>query len=234
MRKARRGKLPKIRRIVALDAIPEGVGRAAEMGKPVYVIPGRASLDSSEATYTLAANSLLAYTAEIAAKAGIKVLVTAATPEVIPLFEDSIRSAYAVAGNPDLYSPTDIRFAPSWSPWCQAVYATIARVRPGLNLIVGSFGHEVVNIGEIGHIYAGMNIGGTPSMSNMCFMVATCDYSFISEEVLAAGAYVSKNPDLLGTIESEDYLKAILLAIFVIGIILITIGNTAIIDLLKM
>jgi len=233
-RRARTGKLPYIRHIRALDAIPEGVGRATELGRPIYMAPGRAPLNSDTSSYTLAANSILAYTAGLAAEVNTKVLVTAAYPELIPLFEDSIRNAYVIAGNPELYSPTDIQFAPSAFPWVQAVLGTIGRERPGLNLIMGSFGHEIVNIAEAGHIYGGMNIGGTASMSNLAFIVACCDYSFISEELFVAGAYISKDPDALGSIEAEDYLKAILLALFFVGIIMITFGSTAIYDFLKM
>jgi len=233
-RKARLGKLPYIRQIPALDAIVEGVGRATELGKPVYVVPGRGSLSSGASADTLAANSLMSYVAEVAAKVGTKVITTAAFPELLPLFEDTIRTGYAAAGRPELFDPGDIRYAPSTFPWVQAVLGTIGREKPGLCVIIGSFGHEVVNIGEAGHIHGAMNIGGTASMSNLAFMVATCDYSFISEEMYVAGAYVTKDPDQLGSIEAEDYLKAVLLAIFVIGIIAITFGSSAVIDLLKM
>jgi hypothetical protein len=54
----------------------------------------------------------------------------------------------------------------------------------------------------------------------MPFMIATCDYMLLSEELYAAGASISQDPDLLGTIRGEDILKYIFIAVIAIGFLL--------------
>jgi hypothetical protein len=68
----------------------------------------------------------------------------------------------------------------------------------------------------------------------MPFMVATCDYMLLAEELFAAGAAISQNRDMLGSIKGEDYMKLVLIAITAIGFILGAINITIIADLLGM
>lgn len=46
MLRARVGKLPYIRRVAGLDAIEEAVGRATELGRPVFYVPGRTEINT--------------------------------------------------------------------------------------------------------------------------------------------------------------------------------------------
>jgi hypothetical protein len=78
-----------------------------------------------------------------------------------------------------------------------------------------------------------MQIGGTANTGQIPFLVATCDYVLISEELYAASASVSKNSDVLGSLQGEDYVKIGLAALIIIGYILAVIGNDALIKILQ-
>jgi len=89
-------------------------------------------------------------------------------------------------------------------------------------------------LGEAGNTIGAMQIGGTANTHQMPFIIATCDYALISEELYAASATISRDPDVLGCIKGEDILKLILLAVIGIGFILGLSGTTFLADILRM
>jgi hypothetical protein len=56
------------------------------------------------------------------------------------------------------------------------------------------------------------------------FFVATCDYTLIGEELYAAGAYLTREPVLLGSMRGQDIAKAIVILIGIAGIIATSFG----------
>ena len=97
---------------------------------------------------------------------------------------------------------------------------------------MGGFYYESVVIGEAGSHIGALQIGGTANTHQMPFMIATCDYMLLSEELYAAGASISQDPDLLGTIRGEDILKYVFIAVIAIGFLLGFGRMTLLIDLL--
>jgi hypothetical protein len=79
-----------------------------------------------------------------------------------------------------------------------------------------------------------MQIAGTNNTHQMPFLVATCDYMLLAEELFAAGAAISQDHDMLGSIKGEDYVKVLLMAITGLGFILGALNITIIADLLGM
>ncbi|MBE0633051.1 hypothetical protein IH574_00640 [Candidatus Bathyarchaeota archaeon] len=58
-------KLPQFRRLSGLDALPEMVGRAAEMNRPVHFTTGLGDLTSTVAPQLVAGLAVLAHVAEL-------------------------------------------------------------------------------------------------------------------------------------------------------------------------
>ena len=56
----------------------------------------------------------------------------------------------------------------------------------------------------------------------------------LAEELFAAGAAISQNRDMLGSIKGEDFMKVVLVAILGVGFILGALNITIIADLLGM
>ena len=59
---------------------------------------------------------------------------------------------------------------------------------------------------------------GAP-MPRDAFMVATCDYVIIGEEFYAASAYLSQDQVLKGSLKAQDVVKAVILALIVLGVL---------------
>lgn len=96
--------------------------------------------------------------------------------------------------------------------------------KPGAIFLQGIFYAEALILAETGHSVGAIQVAGTTMTSQLPFFVAACDYTLIGEEMLAASAYLSKDPDMVGTIKGEDAGKLIILLFILIMVILGSIG----------
>jgi hypothetical protein len=78
-----------------------------------------------------------------------------------------------------------------------------------------------------------MVISGTTYLSNIACLAASSDYVMIGEEMLAAGAYLSRDPAQLSTIRTQDVMKMVLIAILILGVITFSFANEVVINLLN-
>jgi hypothetical protein len=223
-----------IRNLPAMEAIPEAVGRAAEMGAPVFWTPGiSGSLNnSSQGPQVLASISILQYVTEECAKAGVHLQAIVPLPDALPLIEETMRTAYLRQGKPEMFDVEQITFISEQSPYLSGVLGYFQRAKPASNILVGGFYYESVVIGEAGNTIGAMQIGGTNNTHQMPFLVATCDYMLLAEELFAAGAAITRDRDMLGAIKGEDIIKLLLIAITGIGFILGAAGISVIADIL--
>lgn len=233
IRNAIRGKIPYLRRLPALEAIDEAVGRAAEMGRPVHVSPGTGSLTSQYGAETLAGISAVNYATRIAARKGTDIICTVVRTEVQPIAEEAVRTAFMMEGEAEKYDLGMIRFIPYGTAYDSAIMGIADRERPGANIIVGAYWHAALYLIENMNRIGAMSIGGTTRPVMTPFFIGGCDYALIAEEVLAVGAYLSDNPVTKGSFLGQDYAKYLAVIIIVIGAIAISLGSDAIIQLLK-
>jgi hypothetical protein len=224
----------RVRSLPAMTAIPEAVGRAAEMGQPVFwtVGIGGGLNDATQGPQILASISILEYVTEECVKAGVEIDAFCPLPDALPLVEETMRTAYLSQGKPEEFSLDRITFISGQSAYLSGVLGYFQRERPASNILVGGFYYESVVIGEAGNTIGAMQIGGTNNTHQMPFLVATCDYMLLAEELFAAGAVVSQDPDMLGSIRGEDMMKWLLVAVMAVGFLLGAAGITAIADLL--
>jgi Domain of unknown function (DUF6754) len=222
-----------IRSMPAMSAIPEAVGRAAEMGRPVFWTPGISGPlnNSSQGPQVLASISILGYLTEECVKAGVHIQAIVPLPDALPLVEETMRTAYLVQGKPDEFNTEQITFISEQSPYLSAVLGYFQRERPASNILLGGFYYESVVIGEAGNHIGAMQIGGTNNTHQMPFLVATCDYMLLAEELFAAGAAISQDRDMLGSIKGEDYFKLFLMGIIGLGFLLGAAGISVIANL---
>ena len=238
MDQAKKGSKIKARTFPAVAAIPEAVGRAAEMGKPIYYSTGQgqATLNNQlNGPQTLAGISILGYTTRLCVKSGVKLTYFTDIADSLPLVEETMRTAYLAEGKPEEFDPTvSINFQNDQSPYLTASLGWIQRERPASSIMMGGFYYEAVVLGEAGNTIGAMQIGGTANTHQLPFFVATCDYTLIMEELYAASAEISGNPDVLGSLKGEDYLKFLILGILGIGFLLGLINNMALINFLRL
>ena len=235
---AKRGKKIVIRRLAAMEAIPEAIGRAAELGKPAVFATGigygGTLSDSISGAEILSGINIMGYAARLSANKGSDLWVYTPIVDSIPLIEETLRNSYLLEGKPELFNPTHIRINPTQSSHLSAYLGFLQREVPASCIFIGGILFEAVVMGEAGNTIGAMQISGTANVFQIPFLVASTDYTLIMEEVYAAGAMTHPNPDSLGTLYGEDIIKFILLALLVIGVLLAFGRQTLLIDLLKM
>lgn len=110
IRASRKGKVPKIRELTAMNAIDESIGRSVEMGRPVHFSAGVGNLTVRGAPVTLASLSFLSHIAETCARYDCGLVVTVAQGDVYAASDEIMRAAYLRAGKPEMYTPDMLRF----------------------------------------------------------------------------------------------------------------------------
>ena len=222
---ARAGSVPRIRRIAGLEAVEEAVGRATEMGRPILFVPGIQDMDNP---MTVAGITVLSRVAGTAAQYDATLDVPVSRSLVMQAARESVQAAALQAGQPDWYDPERIRYITD-EQFGYAAYAAgaMARDKPAACFYMGCFFAESLIFSETGNSIGAIQIAGTAESSQLPFFVAACDYTLIGEEFFAASAYLSGEPDQLGTLQGQDAGKLAVLAFIVIGTVVATMASLA-------
>ena len=207
-----------IRRIAGLDAVDEAIGRATEMGRPIFYLCG---LDPMTTVSTIAATNLLGHVAKHVADYESQVKVPCYDPIVMSVCQETVREAYFEAGRPDAYNPDNIFFLTNDQfSYVTAVNGMMVRERPAANFFFGYYYAESLLLGEVGQSTGAIQIAGTDSNVQIPFFITSCDYVLIGEELYAASAYISREPKLLGSLKASDMAKAVIILVLLIGFVL--------------
>ena len=225
---ARRGAGLQTRRVAGLDALDEALGRAAEMGRPVHYTMGLQEFEAQ----TFASMEILRYATTQCAKLDVRIITTNYHPAVHPVIEEVVRGAYIEAGRPDAYREDDVRYLSNQQlAYTSGVIAILEREKVAVNLLFGRFYAESLIFAESGYAVGAMQIAGTANTHQLPFLVAACDYTLIGEEMYAAGAYLSQNPVLTGSLMGQELGKYIAVILIIFGTILATANVTFLQDI---
>ena len=199
---AKAGKELFIRKIAGLEAVDEAVGRATEMGKKVFYIPGTQDMDNVQ---TIAGLTIISRVAKLTAEYETKLEVPVSRSLVMITAREIVKEAYLNAGRPDYYSDdmiyylTDDQFG-----YAAGIDGLVVRQRPATIFYMGAFYAESLILAETGNSIGAIQIAGTAMPAQLPFFVAACDYTLIGEELFAASAYLSREPKLLGSLKGQD------------------------------
>jgi Domain of unknown function (DUF6754) len=218
-----------VRRIPALDAVDEAIGRATEMGKSVLYIPGGLDVDDPQ---TIASMNILSRVADKVATYGSKLILPCNRAMQMSMARETVRESYLRVGKPDDYKEDNIRYlTDDQFGYVAGVDGIMMRERPAANFYLGAFYAESLILAETGFSTGAIQIAGTAMIDQLPFFVAACDYTLIGEELYAAGATLSQDPVQLGTIKGQDVAKALFLILIVVGVIISLTGHTFFYDL---
>jgi hypothetical protein len=220
--RAKAGKKLFIRKIAGLEAVDEAVGRATEMGRKMFYIPGTQDIENIQ---TIAGVTILGRVAKLAAEYETKLDVPVSRSLVMVIAREIVKEAYVNAGRPDAFHEdivhylTDDQFG-----YAAAVDGMVVREQPATIFYMGAFYAESLILAETGNSIGAIQIAGTAMPAQLPFFVAACDYTLIGEELYAASAYLSKEPKLLGSLKGQDLGKGLILLVILIGVIIQTLG----------
>jgi len=217
---ARRGRPMKVRRIAALEAITDAVGRATEMGRSILFVPGIQDMDNIQ---TVAGLTVLGNVSRTAAEYDAAIEVPTSRSLVMEAAREAVQASYLAAGRADAYNADAIRYITDEQfGFVAYVSGRMVREKPAACFYMGCFFAESLILAETGNSIGAIQIAGTAESSQLPFFVAACDYTLIGEEFMAASAYLSGEPDQIGSLKGQDVAKAIAAIIIIIGVVLAT------------
>jgi len=220
---AKSGKPLKVREISGLSAVDEAVGRATEMGRSVLFVPGIQDINDIQ---TIAGITVLSRVSKTAAEYGAKVEVPTSRSLVMTAARETVQASYLAVGAPDafnkdlIYYVTDEQFG-----YVAHVSGKMVREKPAACFYMGSFFAESLILAETGNSIGAIQIAGTAQPAQLPFFVAACDYTLIGEEFFAASAYLSGEPEQLGSLKGQDVGKVIVAIFMLLGVTMLTLAN---------
>jgi len=232
---AKRGEPPKVRRLPGFNAIDEAIGRSVEMGRPVFCSHGIGNMrDATYGPQTIAGLSVLDYVARKCAAVGTRVIVPVRQTTVWPVASDIVETAYRIEGRPEDYDEDDIMFlSPQQFGYSSSYMGLMEREQAGANIMVGAYWAESLQLAETGQRVGAMQISGTANTHQLAFFVCATDYALIGEEIFAAGAYATGDTDLMASLAGQDVGRILAVILMIIGVILITMGSEALLNLME-
>lgn len=219
---AKLGKRLYIRPINGLSAIDEAVGRATEMGKPVYFIPGTGELDE---ILTIAGMTVLGHVSRVAARARTTMRVPVLYPLALAAARETVEQAYRDEGLTEPVDAQTVQYVAGESfSYSARVGGLMSRERPAAAIYMGQFHAEALLIAEMGNSVGAIQIAGTSEPEQLPFFIAACDYTLMGEEFFAATAYLSNEPRMLGALRGQDMIKIAIALVILAGVVSATFG----------
>lgn len=233
---ARQGKVPGIKRqIPALEGLREGVGVCAELGKSLHYGTGPGELNTKAGSELVASMAILDYTARLAARSNVPVYCSIFGPASYPYVFNVLRQAYGAEGKLDILPVDAVRYyGAADTSYNYGIVRTLKYENVGANYAIGAWDASTSINCEAAYTLGIFQVGGAALhfKGALPFFVATTEYTFICEEMYAAGAMLTDDKNMLGTLFSVDILRWALIAIMLLGIITTTIGSTWLADFL--
>jgi len=144
---------------------------------------------------------------------------------VMAVAQEVVKESYLKEGKPDAYKPENIYFVTqSQFGYAAAVDGIMVRDKPAANLFMGTFEAESLILAETGNSIGAIQIAGTDSTIQLAFFLVACDYTLIGEELFVASGYLSQDPQIIGSIKAQDWLKVTAVVCIVLGVVLASLG----------
>lgn len=223
LNQAKRGTDLYVRPLGGIEAVDEAIGRATEMGKPILYVLG---LGTASDISTIASFTILGRVAKRVAEYQTHLIVPCYDPIVMAVAQETVKAAYMDAGRPDDYKEDMVYFLTnSQFGYVGAVNGIMLRQLPATNVYMGKFYAESLLLAETGALAGSIQIAGTDEVAQIPFFVVACDYTLIGEELYAASAYLGREPLLLGSLKAQDYAKAAVIILALVGAILLNFSD---------
>jgi hypothetical protein len=213
-----------VRRLAGVDALNEALGRAAEDGRPASFCMGMTGVGP----VLYACLGILYSIAQKAAHFKSRVLVPQSAPESLAMVEDTLRDAYRDVGHSAQFDPSTVLFlSEDQFAYASGYMGMMHRENVGAAFLFGSFAGESLILAEAGQQIGAMQVAGSISPEQVPFFICTCDYTLIGEELFAASAYLTREPVQVGSLATQDFGKALVVGIIIIGVLVETVNQIA-------
>jgi hypothetical protein len=216
--RGRKGIKPWLRPPDGIKGLDEAVGRATEMGRPVFFFPGRAG---GGQTSTTAAVSVLNYVVQQCAKQGTDLFVGVMPATTLPYVQEAVHTGCVAAGVPEAENNIRVEYLSDnlWA-FIASYDGRMLREKAAANLIFGGMGADTLLYAETGARIGAFQVTGIQDTGNIHWPAAVCYYYMLPEELYVAGAILAQEPVEMQMMVAYDFLRILCLVLFLaVGLI---------------
>jgi hypothetical protein len=212
-----------------IHAIDDGVSRAVEEGKPVYMGLGSlASISGIVSPMTISGLDVLRYTVRLCIQRGARpILPVPINPEVQPLIEGIYREVCVAEGKPEAYDTNNVMyFGNSQRAYTLGIIGSIARTGCSLYIAVGGLsGDGDVSNSTNARIGGAITVMATARYAHQGTIAMLADYPGWMDDVYALGAQASGDEIVKSSVMAGDVVKAIIMALAVATVFIALAGQ---------
>jgi hypothetical protein len=216
--RGKQGIKPFLRTPDGVKGLDEAVGRATEMGRPVFFFPGRAG---GGVTSTTAAISVLNYVVQQCAKQGTDLFIGVMPATTLPYVQEAVHAGCVIAGVPEAEESIRVEYLSDnlWA-FIASYDGRMLREKAAANLIFGGMGADTLLYAETGARIGAFQVSGIQDTGNIHWPAAVCDYYMLPEELYVAGAILGGDVIEMNLMVAYDVLRVLSIALFlVVGLI---------------
>jgi hypothetical protein len=214
-----------LRRISGFEDLKTSIERAVEAGERVHLSLGTGSVLGSDYAPALSGLTMLSQVAAATTMSDKPVIVTAGDGAMTTLAQEVVRTAYEKAQSATRYQPNSCRFlGPTPLSYVAGIPILLDTEDVSVHILMGSFGTEGALAADVGQRRQVFVLAGTDDIQSQSLLFATAENVLIGEEVFASGAYLTGNLLHLASLQAQDAIRLLILAVILIGTIMRTLG----------
>lgn len=221
------GKPMPLRGMEQVDAISDGVDKAVEEGKPVYVEPGcMVYLSGPKAPVAINGMNVLRYTARLCVRKGARVILPVPfNPESYPLIDGIFREVCVAEGKPEAYKSEDVRFyGGTEASFSVGASTDIARTSASLVVMVGECTSSEIYMSGVALSEGATVIFGDTLYALLGAAACMSHYPMFNDDVFGAGAICSDDNEVRSTMVGIDLVKLVVIGLIIVSTILAAAG----------
>ena len=213
------------RQIPGLDQLPLAVGESVESGRRLHIAIGSGALGGQDTSTTLAGLSAAGQIASVAVVGDRPPLITSADGAGMLLAHDLLSEAHRGANAAERFNPSAARVV-GLTPDSYAAGALVLPKDERLSgtVLLGAAGPEAALIADANTRAGLTTIAGVDRVAAQAALFAAADHPVIGEDVFAAGAYISRRPALLASLQAQDWMRLLVIAGIGVAVLAKTMG----------
>jgi hypothetical protein len=215
-----RSKTPRLRPISAWQTLQGLIGRATEEGKRVHLSLGRSGVGTEQTAVVSAALDVQRHMAREGVALNAPPVVTVADPLLLLAAQGMLYRAYRRANRAADYDRTQVQLvAPDPLTYAVGAGDLIDDREIAANVMVGHLGDEYLLLGEVGAQRNLHQVAGSDALNTQALMPGTADHVLLGEELFSAGAYLTRRPALIASLQVQDVLRVLAVVAILVGVV---------------
>ncbi len=209
------------RPIPAFTRLKKVIGMSVEAGSKLHLSIGRGRLIGSESTPALVGLAIQERMARASSFSDSPPVTTTGNATLAILAKDNLTGTLKNIGVVEPVEPSANQLA-GLTPYSyvSGVLPVIQDGNVSANVLIGNFGTEVAYLTDAGERINTLTLAGTDNLTGQAVIFATAHEPLIGEELYAGGAYLNAGTAHTASLQAQDVLRWLIVAVILIGFVL--------------